>query len=236
MDTLALIWKAHYGDKDAKAQLVEENTGLIWSVVKRFMNRGCEKEDLFQIGSIGLIKAIDKFDESYQVQFSTYAVPLITGEIKRFLRDDGMIKVSRVIKENQVKVMSCSEEFRNKYGREASIGELSEKTGLEKEEIITALEAAREIESLHKVIYSGENSEISIMDRLEDKRNEENNVIEKMYIQQLMSTLEEKEKKIILMRYFQNMTQSEIANILGTSQVQVSRMEKKILERLRKYA
>ena len=236
MDTLTLIQRAHNGDKDAKTQIVEKNMGLVWSVVKRFRNRGYDKEDLFQIGSIGLIKAIDKFDQRFDVQFSTYAIPLITGEIKRFLRDDGMIKVSRIIKENKVKIVNCTDKFRNEAGRDPTINEIVELTNLNKDEILSAMDATYDIESLDKVIYAGENSEITLMEKIEDNRREEEKFVDRMYIYQLMDKLEVKEKKLILLRYFEEKTQSEIARLFGTSQVQISRMEKKILERLREYA
>ena len=148
--TIALIQKSHDGDEQARVQLVEENVGLIWCVVKRFYGRGVEPEDLFQIGSIGLIKAIDKFDTSFQVRFSTYAVPMISGEIKRFLRDDGMVKVSRTIKENGWKLHRASEKLLYEMGREPTIDELSQETGIMKEDIVMALEANTEIESIYK--------------------------------------------------------------------------------------
>lgn len=236
MDTIALISKAHEGDKAAREQLVMENVGLIWSIVKRFMNRGYEAEDLFQIGSIGLIKAIDKFDESFDVKFSTYAVPMIMGEIKRFLRDDGIIKISRSIKENQAKVIRTAEMLLQKNGREATIHEIAEESGLEVSDVVAAMDAAGEVESLHKVIYQGENNEISLMDKIEDEKQENENVINKIFVSQLLEKLTEEEKNIIIMRYYNNLTQHEIASNLGVSQVQVSRMEKKILLRLRKNA
>lgn len=236
MDTIALISKAHKGDKAAREQLVMDNLGLIWSIVKRFTNRGYEAEDLFQIGSIGLIKAIDKFDESFDVKFSTYAVPMITGEIKRFLRDDGMIKISRSIKENQAKVMKTAETLMHKNGREATINEIAKESGLDVSDVVAAMDAAGEVESLHKVIHQGENNEISLMDKIEDDRKENEIIINKIFVSELLEKLSEEEKNIIIMRYYDNLTQNEIAKNLGVSQVQVSRMEKKILLRLRKNA
>lgn len=231
---MALISKAHHGDKAAREQLVMDNVGLIWSIVKRFMNRGYESEDLFQIGCIGLIKAIDKFDDSYDVKFSTYAVPMIMGEIKRFIRDDGLIKISRSVKENQAKVLKSSEKLRQKYGREATISEIAREAEIEPADVITAMEAANEVESLHKVIYQGENSEISLMDKIEDEKKDNDKIINQIFIAQLLGGLEEEERQIIIMRYYDNLTQLEIAKKMGISQVQVSRMEKKILNRLRK--
>lgn len=233
METIALIKKAHNGDKAAREQLVLDNVGLVWSIVKRFLNRGYEAEDLFQIGSIGLIKAIDKFDEGFDVKFSTYAVPMITGEIKRFLRDDGMIKVSRTIKENQIKVLKAAENLRQKLGREATINEIAEVAEIDKTDVVAAIEASVEVESLHKVIYQGENNEISLMDKLEDERKENEIIINRILVSQLLEKLNDEERNIIIMRYFDNLTQVEIARNLGVSQVQISRMEKKILVRLR---
>ena len=167
--TLALIQKSHEGDEDARAQLVQENTGLVWCVVKRFSHRGTELEDLFQIGNIGLLKAIDKFDMSYEVQFSTYAVPMISGEIKRFLRDDGMIKVSRSLKELAYKAYLCQEELQEKWGRDPTITEIAKKLEVESEELMMALEASGEIESLHKPIYQSDGQEIQLLDRRPQK-------------------------------------------------------------------
>lgn len=234
MDTIALIRNAHNGDKAAREQLVMDNVGLIWSIVKRFMNRGYESEDLFQIGCIGLMKAIDKFDDSFDVKFSTYAVPMIMGEIKRFLRDDGLIKISRIIKENQAKVLKSAEKLRQKYGREATVNEIAKEANIEVSDVITAMEAANEVESLHKVIYQGENNEISLMDKIEDEKKENDKIINQIFVSQLLGKLEDEERKIIIMRYYDNLTQLEIAKKMGISQVQVSRMEKKILNRLRK--
>lgn len=233
VETLTLLSKAHNGDAEARDKLVMDNVGLIYSIIKRFTGRGYESEDLFQIGCIGLIKAIDKFDDSFDVKFSTYAVPMIMGEIKRFMRDDGIIKISRTIKENQAKIIRASEELRGELGRDAKISEIAEKTGLEENEIITAMDAATEVESLNKVIYQGENSEIKLMDKIEDERQENEEVINRILISQLLEKLNESERKLISMRYYDNLTQLEIAKKLGISQVQVSRLEKKILHRLR---
>ena len=165
--TIDLIQKSHEGDEEARARLVEENAGLVWCIVKRFHNRGVETEDLFQIGNIGLIKAIDKFDLSYDVKFSTYAVPMISGEIKRFLRDDGMIKVSRSLKELAYKAYLLKEDLQNQWGREPTVGELSERLGVEQEELVMALDAGGDVESLHKPIYQKDGQEIRLMDKLE---------------------------------------------------------------------
>ncbi len=232
--TIALIQKSHEGDKAAREQLVEENVGLIWCVVKRFYGRGIENEDLFQIGSIGLLKAIDKFDLSYDVKFSTYAVPMISGEIKRFLRDDGMIKVSRTLKELSYKIFRTREMMIDRLGREPTIEELSEEMQIEKEEIVEALEAGNEVESIYKPIHQKEGNEIRLMDKLEEKEHQEEKILDHMLLQQLLGTLEKEERTLIYMRYFQDRTQSEVGKELGISQVQVSRMEKRIMENLRK--
>lgn len=231
--TIALIRKSHDGDEEAKAQLVEENVGLVWCIVKRFFNRGAEAEDLFQIGSIGLLKAIDKFDLSYEVKFSTYAVPMISGEIKRFLRDDGMIKVSRSLKELAYKAFLAQEELRRLYGREPLLEELAEYMQVEKEELVMALEASSEIESLHKTIYQKDGHEIQLMDKLEEQKEQEEQLLNRMLLKELLEQLEKEDRQLIYLRYFANKTQAEVGEILGISQVQVSRMEKKILKRLR---
>lgn len=232
--TIALIQRSHEGDKAAREQLVEENVGLIWCVVKRFYGRGLENEDLFQIGSIGLLKAIDKFDLSYDVKFSTYAVPMISGEIKRFLRDDGMIKVSRTLKELSYKIFQTREKLLDLLGREPTIEELAEKMQIDKEEIVEALEAGSEVESIYKPIHQKEGNEIRLMDKLEEKEHREEKILDHMLLQQLLGTLEKEERTLIYMRYFQDKTQSQVGKELGISQVQVSRMEKKIMENLRK--
>jgi RNA polymerase sporulation-specific sigma factor len=231
--TIKLIDKSHHGDKEARDRLVEENLGLVWSIVRRFANRGYELEDLFQIGSIGLMKAIDKFDISYEVKFSTYAVPMIMGEIKRFLRDDGMIKMSRSIKENAYKIKGVEEKIRHKEGREPTLEEIKEATGLEKEDILMAMDACVEVDSIYRSVYSGDENEICLADKLTDKRNENEDTINRLVLQSLLEGLEEKERDLINLRYFQDKTQTETAQKLGISQVQVSRLEKRILLRMR---
>lgn len=231
--TIALIQQAHQGDEEARAQLVEENIGLIWCIVKRFYNRGAEAEDLFQIGSIGLLKAIDKFDLSYEVKFSTYAVPMIAGEIKRFLRDDGMIKVSRSLKELAYKAYQCKERLREELGRDPTMEEIAQNMEVDKEELVMAMEASTEVESLHKTIYQKDGHEIQLMDKLEEKEKGEDRILDHMLLGQLLEQLDKEERQLIYLRYFANQTQSEIGKRLGISQVQVSRMEKKILISLR---
>ena len=233
--TLALIGRAHQGDKVARDKVYEENTGLIYSVVKRFAGRGVEAEDLFQIGSIGLLKAVDKFDTSFEVKFSTYAVPMIIGEIRRYLRDTGIIKVSRSLKESQYRVFKIREDLEKKLGREPSVTELAEAAEISLEELNIVLEAGAEVESLHKTIYQGEGTELSLLDKIPEKENRQEKLLDKVLLEELLGRLETEERKLIYMRYFQDMTQTEIARQLHISQVQVSRMEKRILKKLKKH-
>lgn len=231
--TLALIARAHQGDKEARDTIFEENIGLVWSIVKRFQNRGVELEDLFQIGSIGLLKAVDKFDLSYDVKFSTYAVPMISGEIKRFLRDDGMIKVSRSLKEVCYKAYLAREKLEKELGRDPQIAEMAGEIGIPQEELMMALDSNVEIESLQKTIYQGEGNDIRLIDKLEEKKNRQEESLNRILLEEVLGQLTVSERRLIYMRYFQERTQTEIARELGVSQVQVSRMEKKILKRLR---
>lgn len=233
-ENIALIRQAHAGDKAARDRLVSENMGLVWSVVRRFLGRGCEMEDLVQIGSIGLIKAIDKFDLGYEVQLSTYAVPMIAGEIKRFLRDDGMIKVSRSLKELSMKAKTARELLNSRLGREPTLEELADEVGAAREELAAALEADAEVESLNKTIYQSDGNEIYLIDRLPEEERADEAVIDRLALHKLIRELEPKERQIIVMRYYQEKTQTQIAGELGISQVQVSRLEKRILAAMRK--
>lgn len=233
MDQIALIEKAHDGDKEARDRLVTENLGLIWSIVKRFTNRGYEIEDLFQIGSIGLIKAIDKFDISFGVQFSTYAVPMITGEIKRFLRDDGMIKVSRSLKEIASKAKSTAEQLENDLGREPTLDEVASAMKVSVEDIVVAFESMSDVESLNKIIYKSDGSDIFLGDKIPAEKDENEKLLNHILIEQMLDKLSQDEREIIVLRYFKDNTQTQVAKQLGISQVQVSRMEKKILRRMR---
>lgn len=231
--TLALIKSAHEGDKNARDTLVEENIGLVWSIVRRFQNRGVEMEDLFQIGSIGLIKAVDKFDLSYEVQFSTYAVPMIAGEIKRFLRDDGMLKVSRPLKEMAGKAYGVREALEKKEGREPTVSEIAEEMGVAVEELMLAMEAGAQVESLQQIIYQGDGNDISLMDKLEEKENTNEKLVNRLFLEEMLGELDGKERELIFKRYFLEKTQAVIADEMGISQVQVSRMEKKIIKEMR---
>ena len=229
-----LIAQAQAGDRKAREVLIEKNLGLVHHIVKRFAGRGYDCEDLFQVGSIGLIKAIDKFDLNYDVRFSTYAVPMITGEIKRFLRDDGMIKVSRSIKELGVKVRAAREEMTYALGREPTIEEIAGRLGTSREEVAASLEAAAEVESLYRPADSGDENSTYLMDRLAQDNNDHEDLLNRMVLKDLMEGLEEEQREIILRRYFYNETQTQIAGELGISQVQVSRLEKRILKEMRK--
>ena len=231
--TLALIIKSQQGDKEARDTLFEENAGLVYSVAKRFLGRGVEMEDLVQIGSIGLLKAIDHFDRSYDVRFSTYAVPMILGEIRRYLRDDGILKVSRSLKENCVRIYSAREKLEKELGREPVLEEIAAAAELSVEEALISLESGAEVESLHKIIYQGDGNDISLMDRLQEKENGQDLALTRIFLDEILQKLKVKERQLIYMRYFKDMTQTEIAAELGISQVQVSRMEKRILKQLK---
>lgn len=233
--TKDLIERAHRKDKEARDKLILDNMGLIGSIVKRFEGRGVDREDLFQIGSIGLIKAVDKFDTSFGVMFSTYAVPMITGEIKRFLRDDGMIKVSRSIKETAYKTYIAKERLERELKREPAISEIAEALDMPIEDIAVAMDASADVESLQKTVYQGDGSEILLMDRILDENNEIRKLTDNITLEELLSHLDGDERRIIYMRYYQEKTQAEVARILGISQVQVSRLEKKILLKMRKH-
>lgn len=235
MELSALIQQAQAGDKKAREQAISDNVGLVWSIVRRFLGRGQEMEDLFQIGIIGLMKAVDKFDVSYEVKFSTYAVPLISGEIKRFLRDNNsLIKLSRSVKENGWKIRQIREQLAVTLGRDATMEELADATGLSTEDIMLAIEANCEVESIYRTVYQGEGNEIYLVDRIPQKQDEAERLIDRMTIHQLLDLLEEDEKKLMKYRYFEEKTQTEAARLLGISQVQVSRLEKKILLKMRR--
>ncbi|MCC8105882.1 MAG: sigma-70 family RNA polymerase sigma factor [Clostridiales bacterium] len=231
--TLALIGKAHKGDKEARAQLAEENMGLVYTVVRRFAGRGCDYEDLVQIGSIGLLKAIDNFNDSFDVRFSTYAVPMIAGEIRRFLRDDGLIRVSRLLKETAARAMHAREELEQSGRAEPSFEKLALATGVRPEERVMALDAAAEVESLNQTIYQGDGTPVLLEDRLPDGQDRHEDLLNHMLLNQLLGSLAPDERRLIRMRYFEEMTQVQVAARLGMTQVQVSRAEKRILRRMR---
>ena len=243
-DTKELILRAHNGDKAARDKLVLENIGLVYSVSRRFAGRGYELEDINQIGTIGLIKAIDKFDDSFDVRFSTYAVPMIAGEIKRFLRDDGMLKVSRSLKEIGDRIKKASDELVSQNGREATIEELAAATELSVEDVVMALEANTDVESIYRTIYQNDGNEVYLVDKLSGSSESvsgdkfagaQEQLLNSILLEQLLAELDETEGKLIMLRYFKEMTQTQVADKLGISQVQVSRLEKKILKKLRGY-
>ncbi len=230
---LSLVTRAQQGDEEAAGQLIKENSGLIWSVVKKFAKRGYELDDLYQIGAIGLLKCIRKFDMSFDVKFSTYAVPMIIGEIKRFIRDDGMIKVSRPMKELALKARFAQESLSGKLGRQPTVTELAEEIGAPVEDVVTAMESGLEVESLYATIHQGDGSPIYLIDKIEQKKDDGERVTDKLALRQLIGRLKLKERQVIYMRYFQDKTQMEVAKAVGVSQVQVSRIEKKVLKSLR---
>ena len=232
-DILALLGRAHQGDKEARDILTEKNMGLVHSIARRFKNRGVEMEDLVQIGSIGLLKAIDKFDTGYDVRFSTYAVPMITGEIKRFLRDDGMVKVSRSLKEEAARAYAVREELFFKTAREPAFEEIAAELNIDREELVLAMESAVQIESLQKTIFQSDGSGISLEDKLPQEKNQQEEVLDRLLLEQMLGMLEPKERELIYLRFFMEKTQTCVAKKMGMSQVQVSRLEKKILSRLR---
>lgn len=230
-----MLLAARQGDKSAREKLITDNTGLVWSIVKRFKNRGYDEEDLFQLGIIGLVKAIDHFDVNMELELSTYAVHLIQGEIKRFLRDDGMVKVSRTLKENAWKIKKASQELTQKLGREPTMMELEKETNIPREDMVMSLEASKEVESIYQSVYQSDGNEIYLVDQLMDKEQPQGeSILNHIMLEQLLCKLKESERRLITMRYFQEKTQAEVAKTLGVSQVQVSRLEKKILEKLRK--
>ena len=234
-EILALIGRAHQGDKEARDTLVEKNMGLVRSIARRFFNRGVEAEDLIQIGSIGLLKAIDKFDSSFDVKFSTYAVPMITGEIKRFLRDDGMVKVSRSLKETAAKAYALREAALAQEGREPSMEEIAAKLALPMVVLVMAMESVTQVTSLQKTIYDSPGTDYSLEDRLPQEKNHQEEVLDRMLLEEVLGSLDARERELIYLRFFQEKTQTCIAEKMGMSQVQVSRLEKKILGQMRNY-
>lgn len=231
--TEELIRRSQEGDKEARETLIEENMGLIHHVVKRFLGRGVEAEDLFQIGAIGLVKAVDRFDLSFDVRFSTYAVPMIAGEIKRFLRDDSMIKISRSLKELAIRAARLREQLLMERGEEPGVEELAELLGVEPEELVQAMDGSAEVESLQKIVYQGDGEGLSLMDKVEQGKDEEETLLRQLLLEQLLRSLEPKERRLIMLRFFHDRTQTQVAEELGMSQVQVSRLEKKILKQMR---
>ncbi|WP_270171696.1 RNA polymerase sporulation sigma factor SigF [Paenibacillus sp. SYP-B4298] len=223
-----LILLSQSGDTIARDTLVQCNIRLVWSVVQRFMNRGYDPEDLFQIGCIGLLKSVDKFDLSYDVKFSTYAVPMIIGEIQRFLRDDGTLKVSRSLKELANKVRKTKDELSKVHGRQPTIKEVAQQLGISPEDVVFAQEANKPPTSIHETVFENDGDPITLMDQISDDSQEK--WFDKLALNEAIGTLSERERLIVYLRYYRDQTQSEVAARLGISQVQVSRLEKKILQ------
>lgn len=227
------ILEAQNNNQEKMTKLIEENNGLIWSIVKRFKDRGYELEDLYQIGTIGFIKSIKRFDISFDVKLSTYAVPYILGEIKRFIRDDGSVKVSRSIKELAIKIRDIQNRYLKEKGEEITLLEIEKELKVSKEDIALALDSLNPTVSIYENTYSDEEGGISFLDTLSTKVDETEQLVNKISIKEIISDLKEREKEIILLRYYKNKTQTEVAKILGISQVQVSRIEKKILSTMK---
>lgn len=229
-ETLELISMAQKGDRMAKEKLVKHNMGLVKSVLRGFLNRGYDMEDLFQIGSIGLLKAIDKFDTSFDVRFSTYAVPMIAGEIKRFLRDDGMIKVSRSLKQVANRAKYTQENLSKILGREPTIQEIADELQIDREEIVMALESSYQPDYLYDVVHQEDSNPLQVIDKISLDEEQEDDIVDNIVLKEILSHLKERDRQVIILRYFKDKTQVEVAKLLGISQVQVSRIEKRIIE------
>ena len=233
-DNLQLIPLAKEGNTEALNKLIEANLPLVTSISKKFTNRGYEYEDIYQIGCMGLVKAIKNFDEKYNVKFSTYAVPMIIGEIKRFLRDDGMIKVSRNVKSLAKKLHFDKEALTKELNREPTVEELAQFSGMDKEEILFALESSASMQYLYEVIHQDDGAPVLLIDKLSENAAEDKNLTEKIALKEALNKLDTKSRQIIVLRYFKDKTQIQVAKMLGISQVQVSRIEKKVLSEMRK--
>jgi RNA polymerase sporulation-specific sigma factor len=228
-----LIKRSQAGDEAARVEMVVGNTRLVWSIVQRFSSRGVELDDLFQIGCIGLLKSVDKFDLSYDVKFSTYAVPMIIGEIQRYLRDDGMIKVSRSIRELNFKIRHASDQFMKNNERQPTLQEIADMLEVTFDDVLLAVDAMRDPASLHDQMFDHEGDSLTLMDQLKDDKSEQ--PFEYVSLKSLIHKLAPRERAIIYLRYYADLTQTEIAEKLGISQVQVSRIEKKVLARLKQW-
>jgi RNA polymerase sporulation-specific sigma factor len=226
-----LIRRSQEGDQEARDLIVQKNMRLVWSVVQRFLNRGYEPDDLFQIGCIGLLKSVDKFDLSYDVKFSTYAVPMIIGEIQRFIRDDGTVKVSRSLKETGNKIRKAKDDLSKKLGRVPTVNEIAEFLEISPEDVVLATEASRAPSSIHETVYENDGDPITLLDQIAD--HSENKWFDKIALKEAIQELDERERLIVYLRYYKDQTQSEVAARLGISQVQVSRLEKKILQQMK---
>ena len=234
-NSVEAIKKAQSGDKYEMERMIRDNNGLIWSIVKRFNGRGYDLEDLYQIGCMGFIKSIKRFDTNYDVKLSTYAVPYMIGEIKRYIRDDGPVKVSRSIKDLGIKIRELQREKMNKQGKEPKIQEIAKELKVDLDDVILAMEATNSVESIEgtKHINNKDGKSISLLDTLSTENNEEESITNKLAIGQLIKDLKDREKEIILLRYYKEKTQAQVAKILGVSRVQVSRLERKILDNMK---
>ena len=230
--TRELIAKAHNNDKEAREKLVTDNLGLIWNIIKRFKGRGTEQEDLFQIGCIGLIKAIDNFDVTQNVRFSTYAVPMIIGEIRRYLRDNNSVRVSRSLRDTAYHAMQIKERLTNENQKEPTVEEIAKEMNIKKEEVVLALEAIVEPVSLYEPLYNDGGDTIYVMDQVGDS-NSDDNWIDEIVFKQSIEKLSDREKKILSMRFMQGKTQTEVAKEIGISQAQVSRLEKSAINNIK---
>ena len=233
--TLALIGRIHQGDKEARDTLFSENMGLVYSVARRFLGRGVEMEDLFQIGSIGLLKAVDHFNPEFDVKFSTYAVPMIIGEIRRYMRDNNSIRVSRSLRDTAYKAIYARESYRKKNQKEPTVQEIATEIGISKEDIMFALDAIQIPMSLQEPVYNDGGDALYVMDQLSDQTNKEEKWIEDLSLEEAMKHLGERERYIIKLRFFQGKTQMEVADEIQISQAQVSRLEKNALKTMRQY-
>lgn len=232
-DNIELITLAKKGDKAALDKLIEKNLPLVSVISKKFLNRGYEYEDLFQIGSMGLVKAVKNFDDKFNVKFSTYAVPMIMGEIKRFLRDDGLIKVSRSVKNTAKKLHFFKEELSKKLNRDPTVEELAEYSGIDKEEIVFATEASLGLQYLYDTIHQDDGSPVLLIDKISENSDENSEMVDKIALKEALRNLDTKSRQIIMLRYFKDKTQVQVAKMLGISQVQVSRIEKKVLKEMK---
>lgn len=228
-NNLELLIKAKDGSKYALEELVKINMPLVSAISKKFLNRGYEYDDIFQIGCMGLVKAINNFDPNFNVKFSTYAVPMIMGEIKRFIRDDGIIKVSRSVKSTARKLHYDKEDLAKKLDREPTIQELSDYSGVTSEDIIFATESTSSMQYLYETIHQDDGSPIMLIDKLSEDCLEDNEIVDKLALKEALGSLDEKSRQVIFLRYFKDSTQVQVAKMLGISQVQVSRIEKRVL-------
>ena len=227
------VKKAQSGSNEAMENLIKNNQGLIWNIVKRFSGRNYEIEDLYQIGCLGFIKAIRRFDTNFEVQVSTYAVPYILGEIKKYIRDDGIVKVSRSVKELGIKVKQLQNEYLKKHKEEISIQEIAKELNVDKEEVIFAIEAQRPVESIYQEEQGDEKNKRELISKIPSNNNQEKYIVNNMALAQIIENLDSRERQIIILRFYRDKTQTQVGKMLGISQVQVSRIEKNVLSKIK---